>query len=125
MKNDNTTTADRDARGQTLGRKAFATAEEAWLWAMAAFVARRDGKPEPAGSCNPHSVFETVNYLYCRYCIKREHVNVLRIWGERGTAPNPAYPLDRRDSRLWREALDRLAPLLISNGIVAPPEPRA
>lgn len=34
MKNDNTTPADPDARGQTPGREAFATAEEAWLWAM-------------------------------------------------------------------------------------------
>ena len=124
-KNDNPTPADRDARGQTPGREAFATAEEAWLWAMAAFVAHRDGKPEPAGPCNPHNMFEIVNHLYCRRRINREHANALRSWGERGTAPNPAYPLERSDSRLWREALDRLAPLLIDEGIVVPPEPCA
>ena len=138
MKNDNTTPADPDARGQTPGREAFATAEEAWLWAMAAFVASCDGRPVPAGPCHPRDVFEIVNHLYCRRIIDTRHAYILRTWGERGMAPNPKslrssdsilelsdIAFERAQSRAWRDALDRLTPMLISEGIVAPPEMHA
>lgn len=124
-KNDKPTSADRDARGQTPGRKAFATAEEAWLWAAAVLRARRHGKPMPAGPCEPRDVFDALDRLYLQRILKMEHAYILRVWGERGASPSPASAYERSDALIWREALDRLEPLLISQGIVAPPEAHA
>jgi len=57
--------------------------------------------------------------LYRRRRIDLVHARILRVWGERGTAPNPAYASERCDWKLWREALDRLEWPLRVKGIVA------
>jgi hypothetical protein len=57
--------------------------------------------------------------LYRHRRIELLHVRILRIWGWRGMAPNPAWPRERCDARLWREALGRLDWPLRVRGIVA------
>lgn len=103
----------------------FRNAEEAWLWTMAALTARREGAryvtnagrmPRP---CEPDDVVKCLDTLYRRRRIDLTHARILRIWGERQAAPNPAYTSERSDWRLWREALDRLEWLLRVKGIVA------
>jgi hypothetical protein len=64
-------------------------------------------------------VVKCLDQLYRRRRVDLVHARILRIWGERGMAPNPAYPLERGDWRLWREALDRLEWPLRVKGIVA------
>ena len=59
-----------------------------------------------------------LDQLYRRRRIDLTHARILRIWGERGTAPSPAYATERADARLWREALDRLEWPLRVKGIV-------
>ena len=103
----------------------FRSAEEAWLWTMAALVARRDGARVRAGigraprPCEPDDVVKCLDTLYRRRRIDLVHARILRIWGERQAAPNPGFASERGDWRLWREALERLEWLLRVKGIVA------
>jgi hypothetical protein len=90
---------------------------------MGALIARRDGArrdgPGTARPCDPDDIVKCLDQLYRRRRIDLVHARMLRIWGERGTAPNPAYASERCDWRLWREALDRMEWPLRVKGIVA------
>ena len=103
----------------------FRSAEEAWLWTMAALVARRDGARVRAGTgrlkrpCEPDDVVKCLDTLYRRRRVDLVHARILRVWGERQAAPNPAFTTERGDWRLWREALGRLEFPLRMKGIVA------
>ena len=103
----------------------FRGAEEAWFWTMAALVARRDGARYTANNgrtarpCEPDDVVKCLDTLYRRRRIDLAHARIMRIWGERQTAPNPSYAGERSDWRVWREALDRLEWPLRVKGIVA------
>ena len=109
----------------------FASAEEAWFWTMAALIARRDGARITAGKglvarpCEPDDVIKCLDRLYRQRRVEIAHARIMRIWGERGSAPNPRYPAERGDARLWREAMNRLEWPLRTKGIVAgaPAEP--
>ena len=108
----------------------FHSAEEAWFWTMAALVARRDGARIVSGRglvsrpCEPDDVVKCLDRLYRHRRIDLAHARIMRIWGERGTAPDPTVLRERGDYRLWREAMDRLDFPLRAKGIVAGPEPR-
>lgn len=103
----------------------FRSAEEAWFWTMAALVARRDGARVKAGlgvvarPCEPDDVVKCLDRLYRQRRIDLQHARILRIWGERGTAPDPRFPIERGDAALWREALSRLEWPLRVKGIIA------
>ena len=102
----------------------FKSAEEAWFWTMAALTARREGARYTAGlgrierPCEPDDVIKCLDQLYRRRRIDLVHARILRIWGERGTAPNPAHTGERCDWKIWREAMDRLEWPLRVKGIV-------
>ena len=102
----------------------FRSAEEAWLWTMAALMARREGARYTANQghrlrpCEPDDVVKCLDALYRRRRIDLVHARILRIWGERQAAPNPTYASERCDARLWREALARLEWPLRVKGIV-------
>lgn len=122
-------TAASAAAKAALGRDAsagmpFRSGEEAWFWTMAALAARREGasfsgraarQPRP---CEPDDVVRCLDRLYRQRRIDLVHARILRIWGERGVAPDPARAGERGDWRLWREAIDRLEWLLRMKGIV-------
>ena len=103
----------------------FRSAEEAWIWTMAALVARRDGARYTANQgkigrpCDPDDVVKSLDALYRQRRVDLTHARILRIWGERGSAPDPTHALERADWTLWKEALDRLEWLLRVKGIVA------
>jgi hypothetical protein len=103
----------------------FRSAEEAWFWTMAALVARRDGARIAAGRglvarpCEPDDVVKCLDRLYRQRRIELQHARILRIWGERGSVPDPRVPIERGDAALWREALSRLEWPLRVKGIVA------
>jgi hypothetical protein len=105
----------------------FCSAEDAWFWTMAALIARRDGARLSAGRgtvvrpCEPDDVVKCLDRLYRQRRIELHHARILRIWGERGTAPNPRFASERGDLRLWREAMERLDFPLRQKGIVAGP----
>ena len=109
----------------------FQSAEEAWLWTMAALVARREGARIVAGAgrtqrpCEPDDVVKCLDRLYRQRRVDLQHARILRLWGERGQAPDPRHPPERGDWRLWSEALSRLDWPLRNKGIVAGPALRA
>ncbi len=102
----------------------FRNAEEAWLWTMAALMARREGARYTAGQgrvarpCEPDDVVRCLNALYEQRRISLSHARILRVWGDRQTAPNPGHASEKIDHQLWREALDRLEWPLRVKGIV-------
>ena len=107
----------------------FRDAEEAWFWTMAALVARREASPRgcdgvgPARPAMPEDVLRCLDGLYRKRRIDLLHARILRIWGERGRAPDPTRRFERCDAKIWREALDRLEWPLRVRGIVVPKEP--
>jgi hypothetical protein len=103
----------------------FRSAQEAWLWTMAALIARREGARYSAGKglvsrpCEPDDVVKCLDGLYRQRRIELSHARILRIWGERQMAPSLAIAVERHDHRLWSEALERLEWPLRVKGIVA------
>lgn len=125
------TTAARPGRAPaSLGHsrtQAFASVEEAWFWTMAALIARRDGARIVSGAglvarpCEPDDVVKCLDRLYRQRRIDLQHVRILRVWGERQQTPDPRYPREKGDWRLWREAMSRLDWPLRVKGIVDGP----
>jgi hypothetical protein len=123
------TTAPRSARAPVLASpartEAFRSAEEAWFWTMAALIARQDGARIVAGAgtvqrpCEPDDVVKCLDRLYRQRRIDLQHARIMRIWGERGTAPDARIPSECGDARLWREAMSRLEWPLRVKGIIA------
>ena len=103
----------------------FSSAEEAWLWTMAALNARREGARYTAGQgllrrpCDPDDLVKSLDGLYRQRRISLAHARVLRIWGERQMAPSLVVAVERNDHRIWSEALERLEWPLRVKGIVA------
>ena len=103
----------------------FRSAEEAWFWTMSALIARRDGARISAGKgakvrpCEPDDVIKCLDRLYRHRRIDLIHARVMRLWGERGTAPDPRHLSERGDAEQWREAMNRLEWPLRVKGIVA------
>ncbi|HQT80388.1 MAG TPA: hypothetical protein PLD10_25395 [Rhodopila sp.] len=103
----------------------FASAEEAWMWTMAALIARREGARYTANNglvrrpCDPDDVVRCLDGLYRQRRIDLAHARILRIWGERQIAPSVNIAVERQDRRLWVEALQRLEWPLRVKGIVA------
>jgi hypothetical protein len=102
----------------------FPNAEDAWLWTMAALIARREGarytanKGRVSRPCDPDDVVRCLDGLYRQRRIDLAHARILRIWGERQIAPSLAVAAERNDHRLWSEALARLEWPLRVKGIV-------
>lgn len=103
----------------------FASAQDAWMWTMAALIARREGARYTANRgrvgrpCDPDDVVKCLDGLYRQRRIDLSHARVLRIWGERQLAPSSTVPAERHDRRLWIEALERLEWPLRVKGIIA------
>ncbi len=104
--------------------EAFDSAEAAWLWTMAALIARREGarytanKGRVSRPCDPDDVVKCLDGLYRQRRIDLSHARVLRIWGERQMPPNRLVAVERHDHKLWSEALERLEWPLRVKGIV-------
>jgi hypothetical protein len=101
----------------------FPTAEAAWLWAASALMARHDpaAPVPPPGPCRVEDVVKCLDTLYRARALELLHARILRIWGWRGMAPNPARPRERCDWRLRREAMEAMDAPLRARGIVAGP----
>ena len=91
---------------------------------MAALVARRDGARYTANQgkigrpCEPDDVVRSLDSLYRQRRIDLLHGRILRLWGERGCAPDPRNPTENYDWTIWKEAMDRLEWPLRVKGII-------
>jgi hypothetical protein len=106
------------------GATPFRNAGEAWFWTMACLTARHQGvrgtgKSAVIRSCEPDDVVRCLDQLYRQRRINLTHARILRVWGERQSAPNPTYASERGDWSIWQEALDRLEWPLRIKGIVS------
>ena len=79
---------------------AFRTTEEALFFSMA--------------NDEPNSVRDELSQVYVRLRLRLAHARVLRIYGERGAAPDPT----ETDHALWTEAIAALDVALKKKGIV-------
>jgi hypothetical protein len=108
----------------SLRTQPFDSAEHAWLWTMAALIARREGARYTANKgtvsrpCDPDDVVKCLDGLYRQKRIDLAHARVLRMWGERQIAPSSVIAAEHNDHRLWVEALERLEWPLRIKGIV-------
>jgi hypothetical protein len=103
----------------------FRSAEEAWIWTMSALIARHEGARIVAGAgsklrpCEPDDVVKCLDRLYRQRRIDLVHARIMRLWGERGMAPDPRQLSERNDWRIWNEAMQRMDWPLRMKGIVA------
>jgi hypothetical protein len=99
----------------------FRDTEACIIWMVQTLAAEAEGSPRKAkpSICEPAEVVKCLDTLYRRRRIDLHHVRILRLWGHRGRAPNPANPMEKSDARSWREALDRLEWPLRSLGIIS------
>lgn len=101
----------------------FHSAEQAWFWTIGALTARHERASGSGSSvtrpCDPDDVLICLDTLYRARRIDLVHARVLRVWGERQTVPDAAYPAERADAIIWREALERLEWPLRVKGIIA------
>ena len=114
-------TTEEKTPAKTVG-EAFASADQAWFWTMGALHARREGTRKGGVGikrpCDPDDVVRCLDQLYRQRRIDLAHARILRLWGERGMAPNPQWAGHRSDWRLWREAMEGLDGKLRAKGIV-------
>ncbi len=102
----------------------FPSTDSAWLWTMAAMVARREASPRgidgsgPPRTALPDDIVRCLDQLYRAGRIDLLHARVLRRWGERGRRPSTGCPQERCDAGVWNEAMERLRWPLQRKGIV-------
>lgn len=102
----------------------FPSAEAAWFWFIRCQKARNDGarfRSDAGGiarPCEPDDLYRMVMELHRARRLRRVHLRVLEAYGLREAAPDPRAEEERGDGRLWDEALDRLAAILKSKGVV-------
>ena len=100
-------------------RAPFTNTEQAWFATMAALKARKDRAPHPGlPRFDPNEIIQVLDQLYRRRRIDLVHSRVLRLWGERGVAPDKNVTSERADYNLWTEVLERLDWPLRVKGIV-------
>ena len=102
----------------------FDTAEEVWFWFIIAQQARNDGARFTAGlsaktrPCEPTDILKIVDRLYRNRRLVRDHLLVLRHYGRRQMPPDARRPKEYIASKLWKEAMERIEPILIEKEIM-------
>ncbi len=102
----------------------FDSAEEAWFWFIAAQQAKNDGARFVAGlgakrrPCDPIDILKILDDLYRKRRLLREHFLVLRHYGRRHMAPDPRRIKEKRSFYIWKQALERMEPVLLRKGII-------
>lgn len=102
----------------------FESVSESWFWFVLAQQARNEGARFTAGMsltprpCEPTDILKVLDGLYRQRRLMRDHLLVLRHYGRRQMAPDPKRSKEILADKLWREALERIEPILIRKGIV-------
>lgn len=105
----------------------FDSAEAAFFWFMASRLALEDGAKPSRGEaevprpCEPMDILQTMDRLYRKRRLLRDHLLVMRHYGRRMLPPDPFRWQEAAAARIWREAMDRLGNALEAKGIVTRP----
>lgn len=108
----------------TLEEIPFSNAAEAWFWAVQAQIAKAEGARIVAGlgvvrrPCEPGDIIRTVDRLYRRRLLSRDHLHVLVHYGRRMEAPASERWREQRAASLWEDAFAAITPALVDKGIV-------
>ncbi len=107
--------------------ESFDTVEEVWFWFMAARRAAADGAHFARGSrggvprpCEPADILRLLDRLHRVRRLERDHLLVLRHYGQRGWPPDPYAPRERHAARLWDEAMRAMEVPLRAKGVLKP-----
>ncbi len=106
----------------------FDTAQDAWFWFIQAYAARAEGARITAGQgmtmrpCEPMDILSVLDRLWRSRMLLRDHILVLRHYGNKLCPPDPWRRKEARAAVLWQQALERIEPVLIRKGIVAAPQ---
>ncbi len=109
------------------GEVPFESVEEAWFWFITAQQARNDGARYTAGAgsirrpCEPVDILKVFDSLYRKRRLFRNHFLVLRHYGKRFMAPDPDRVKEKRAYYIWKEAIERIEPVLEKKGIIKLP----
>jgi len=102
----------------------FVDAEEAWFWFIQAQEAKNEGARFTAGlsltprPCEPTDILKILDTLYRNRRLERDHLLVLRHYGRRQLAPDTRRVKEARAGMLWKEAMDRIEPVLLRKKII-------
>jgi len=102
----------------------FESAVDVWFWFIQAQEARNEGARFTAGMsltprpCEPTDILKILDRLYRNRRLQRDHLLVLRHYGRRQLPPDPRRIKEVRAHQLWKEALERMEPVLVRKGIV-------
>lgn len=102
----------------------FDNTVEAWFWFIKAQEAKNEGARFTAGlsltprPCEPTDILKILDKLYRNRRLERDHLLVLRHYGRRQLCPDPRRVKEVRADKLWKEAIDRIEPVLVRKGIV-------
>jgi len=103
----------------------FASAEEAWLWAVERYDSTLAGARPRAGRSttpragDPRDVVNVAARLLRGGVLTRDQAAVLFQCAREKRLPDPRVPEERARLRTWRNALARLEPPLIAKGLVS------
>lgn len=102
----------------------FDDAVEAWFWFVQAQQARNEGARYTAGMsltprpCEPADILKILDNLYRKRRLLRDHLLILRHYGRRQMVPDPRRAKEVRADVLWKEAMERIEPVLLRKGII-------
>lgn len=107
----------------------FRSAEEAWFWFIQAQAARAEGARIAMGQglitrpCEPVDILRVIDRLYRQRRLIMDHLLVLRHYGRRMMPPDARRKPEQRAHKLWTEAMERIAPVLLRKNIIITPSP--
>jgi hypothetical protein len=102
----------------------FESAAETWFWFIKAQEAKNEGARITSGlslaprPCEPTDILKILDGLYRNRRLVRDHLLVLRHYGRRQMSPDARRIKEVRAHKLWKEALERMEPILVRKGIV-------
>lgn len=63
-------------------------------------------------------IFDIINTAYRNRRLTKDHILIMRFYGEKGEIPRRARHREARACTIWKEAIDILKPAFINHGIV-------
>lgn len=100
----------------------FASAEEAWVWAVQTHDNRIAGARNTAGfalverPCDSRDILTVAARLYRARRLHRRHLDVMFAFARRQVPPDPRVEEERHAVDLWQDGLARLGEALHAKG---------